>query len=111
MCGKVRPVDDILGANEDPLIITIVADPDTWLPQIVLGVPVEMNDFWEEWPLSGVAPAMLTPEQAYQIGALLIQAATAVSSYYTELIDKPVEERREIIQLESQFLDSTFLPD
>ena len=91
---------------EDIMIIAVAADPETWLPQILIGVPVdeEDGDGFEE----RIASLTLSPEEAYQIGAYLIQAASTVSSFYTELVDKTVEERKEIISLESQFLESPY---
>lgn len=94
---------DIDGYLEsDIMIIAVAADPEVWLPQIVIGIPIEN----EEGEIDNVAPVSLSPEEAYQIGAYLIQAAGTVSSLYTELLDKTVEERKEIISLEAQFLDS-----
>lgn len=87
---------------EDLLIIAVAADPDEWLPQIVLGIPYENED----GDVDNVVPLSLTPEEAYQIGAYLIQAAGTVSSLYSELLEKTVEERKEIISLEAQFADS-----
>jgi hypothetical protein len=90
------------GFNGDILIIAVAADPEEWLPQIVIGIPVENED----GEVDSVAPVSLTPEEAYQIGAYLIQAAGTVSSIYSELVEKTVEERKEILSLEAQFLDS-----
>lgn len=87
---------------EDILIIAVAADPEEWLPQIVVGVPYEDED----GAIENVIPLTLTPEEAYQIGAYLIQAASTVSNLYAELLDKTVEERKEIISLEVQFSDS-----
>lgn len=100
------PVDDVM-------IIAVAADPETWLPQVVVGVPVEQADGDDpDSPITfsteSYIPVTLSPEEALQIGAYLIQAATVVSSYYVELIDKSIEERREIIELESQLLNSSF---
>lgn len=86
----------------DIMIIAVAADPDEWLPQIVIGIPIEEED----GEIENIVPLSLTPEEAYQIGAYLIQAAGTVSSLYTELLDKTVEERKEIISLEVQFSDS-----
>lgn len=88
---------------EDLMIIAVTADSETWLPQIMVGLPVDADDIVE-----GIAPMTLTPEEAYQVGAYLIQAASTVSSFYAELIDKSVEERKEIMDLESQLLGSSF---
>lgn len=94
-----------LGELDDVMVIAVTADPETWLPQILVGIPVDpVMPFQSE----SIAPVTLTPEEAYQIGAYLIQAASTVSSFYSELIDKSVEERKEIISLESHFLGSPF---
>jgi len=92
--------DDLM---EDLMIIAVTADAETWLPQIMVGLPVDTDNIVE-----GIAPLSLTPEEAYQVGAYLIQAASTVASFYTELIDKSVEERKEIMDLESQLLGSSF---
>lgn len=97
-------------SSDDAVLIAIALDPTTWLPQVVLGVPLEQDDLWETWPVDGIAPVTMSPEEAYQIGAYLIQAATTVSSYYTELIDRSVEDRKEIIELEASFLGSEYFP-
>ena len=90
---------------DDIMVIAVTADTETWLPQILVGIPVNTD---VPFQVEGIVPVTLTPEEAYQIGAYLIQAAATVSSFYTELIDKTVEERKEIIALESQFLDAPF---
>lgn len=90
---------------DDIMVIAVTADTDTWLPQILVGIPTDPSlPFQSE----SIVPITLTPEEAYQIGAYLIQAASTVSSFYSELIDKTVEERKEIIALESHFLGSPF---
>lgn len=96
--------DALSGSITESMVIAVAADPDTWLPQIVLGLPVDPEVTWPEGPLEGCSPLTLTPEEAYQIGAYLIQAATTVSSFYIELIGKTVEERQEIMTLETQLL-------
>lgn len=88
----------------ESMVIAIAADPDTWLPQIVLGLPVDPEVTWPDGPLEGCTPLTLTPEEAYQIGAYLIQAATTVSSFFIELVGKTIEERQEIMTLETQLL-------
>lgn len=88
---------------DDIMVIAIAADTETWLPHLVLGVPVD-----EDEAIEGMVPVTLTPEEAYQVGAYLIQAASTVSSFYNELLDKSLEERKEIISLESHFLDSSY---
>ena len=90
---------------DDVMIIAVTADPETYLPRIVIGVPIDEDD---EFQIKGIAPLSLSPEEAYQVGAYLIQAAATVSSFHSELIDKTVEERKEILDLESQFLNSSF---
>lgn len=92
-------------AFDDVMVIAVTADPDTWLPQILVGVPIDPAVPFQS---ESIVPITLTPEEAYQIGAYLIQAASTVSSFYSELIDKTVEERKEIIALESHFLGSPF---
>jgi hypothetical protein len=86
------------------MVIAVAADTETWLPHLVLGIPVDE----EEELVGGIVPITMTPEEAYQVGAYLIQAAATVSSFYNELIDKSIEERKEIISLESHFLDSSY---
>lgn len=97
--------DDIgtFGSEDDILLIAITADSETWLPHIMVGVPVD-----EDEVIEGMVPVALTPEEAYQVGAYLIQAAATVSSFYVELVEKTIEERKEIIALESQFMDSPY---
>jgi len=95
-------IDDLV---DDVMIIAVAADPESYLPRIVVGIPYDEED---EFQIEGIAPVILTPEEAYQVGAYLIQAASTVSSFYSELIDKTVEERKEILDLESQFLNSSF---
>jgi len=90
-------------AVDDIMIIAVAADTETWLPHLVLGVPVDDDEVIE-----GMIPVSLTPTEAYQVGAYLIQAASTVSSFYDELINKSIEERKEIISLESHFLDSSY---
>ena len=90
-------------AVDDIMIIAVAADTETWLPHLVLGVPVDENE-----SIEGIIPVTLTPTEAYQVGAYLIQAASTVSSFYDELIDKSIEERKEIISLESHYLDSSY---
>lgn len=90
---------------DDVMVIAVTADPETWLPQILVGVPI---DPVMPFQADTIAPITLTPEEAYQIGAYLIQAASTVSSFYSELVDKSIEERKEIISLESHFLGSPF---
>lgn len=89
----------------DVMVIAVTADTETWLPQILVGIPADEDMAFQ---VEGITPVTLSPEEAYQIGAYLIQAASTVSSFYSELIDKTVEERKEIISLESQFLNSSF---
>jgi hypothetical protein len=96
---------DIDSDSEDIMVVAVTADPDTWLPRVLLGIPVD-DDYDSE--IDGIIPVSLTPEEAYQVGAYLIQAASTVSSFYTELIDKTIDERKEIISLESQFMDSPY---
>lgn len=96
---------------DDAVVIAIAMDPETWLPQVVLGVPLEQDEYWESWPIDGVAPVTMTPDEAYQVGAYLIQAASTVASYYTELLDRSMEERKEIIELEARFLGVDYLPE
>ena len=91
------------GSGDDLLLIAITADSETWLPHIMVGVTVDEDEIVE-----GMVPVTLTPEEAYQVGAYLIQAASTVSSFYVELVEKTVEERKEIIALESQFMDSPY---
>jgi hypothetical protein len=98
-------IDDDFNGVDDVMIIAVAADPETYLPRIVLGIPIDEDD---EFQIEGIAPLTLSPEEAYQVGAYLIQAASTVSSFYTELIDKTLEERKEILDLESQFLNSSF---
>lgn len=96
--------EDSDGIVEDIMVIAVAADTETWLPHLVLGIPVDE----EEEVIGGIVPITMTPEEAYQVGAYLIQAASTVSSFYNELIDKSIEERKEIISLESHFLDSSY---
>lgn len=98
-------IDDDFNGVDDVMIIAVAADPETYLPRIVLGIPIDEDD---EFQIEGIAPLTLSPEEAYQVGAYLIQAASTVSSFYTELIDKTLDERKEILDLESQFLNSSF---
>lgn len=108
----INDLDDLMDSVNDIMVIAVAADPETWLPQVVVGIPFDTEgDDDGDSPVSfssGYAPLSLSPEEAYQIGAYLIQAASVVASFYTELIDKTVDERREIIELESQFLNSSF---
>jgi hypothetical protein len=90
---------------DDIMVIAVTADTETWLPQILLGIPIDPEIPFQ---VEGIAPVNLTPEEAYQVGAYLIQAAATVSSFYAELVEKTVEERKEIISLESHFLGSPF---
>jgi hypothetical protein len=96
--------EDSDGIVDDIMVIAVAADTETWLPHLVLGIPVDE----EEELVGGIVPITMTPEEAYQVGAYLIQAAATVSSFYNELIDKSIEERKEIISLESHFLDSSY---
>lgn len=91
--------DDIFTEFDDIMLIAVGADSETWLPAIFIAIPVETDEI-----VDGHLPMTLTSDQAYQIGAYLIQAASTVSSYHTELIEKTIEERREILCLESMFL-------
>ena len=88
--------------ESDVLIIAVAADTETWLPHILLGIPVD-----EDEVTTGLVPLSLTPDEAYRIGSYLIQAASTMASFYNELVDKSIEERKEIISLESQFLESS----
>lgn len=101
-CVRVDEFDIEHESLEDLLIIAVAADPDDWLPQVVLGIPYENED----GDVDNIVPLSLTPEEAYHIGAYLIQAAGTVSALYTELLDKTIGERKEIISLEAQFADS-----
>ena len=98
-------LDDDDDVSDDIMVIAVTADTETWLPQILLGVPIDSE---VPFQVENIAPVTLTPEEAYQIGAYLIQAASTVSSFYAELLDKTVEERKEIISLESHFLGSSY---
>ena len=91
------------GFDDDIMIIAVAANPETWLPQILLGIPAD-----EEEIIEGIIPVTLTPQEAYQIGAYLIQSAATVSTFHDELLPKSVEEREEIMCLESNYLDSPF---
>lgn len=91
------------GFDDDIMIIAVAANPETWLPQILLGIPAD-----EEEIIEGIIPVTLTPQEAYQIGAYLIQSAATVSNFHDELLSKSLEEREEIMSLESSFLDSPF---
>lgn len=105
-------LSDFLDPIDDVMIIAVAADPKSWLPQVVVGVPVATDDADDDSPIAfveaGYIPVTMSPEEALQVGAYLIQAASVVSSFYAELVDKTVEERKEIIELESQFLNSSF---
>lgn len=89
--------------DDDIMVIAVAANPETWLPQILLGIPVD-----EEEIIEGIVPVTLSPQEAYQVGAYLIQSAATVSAFYDKLLDKSIEEREEIMCLESSFLDSPF---
>jgi hypothetical protein len=99
----VNDFNDLPDFDDDIMIIAVAANPETWLPQILLGIPAD-----EEEIVQGIIPVVLTPQEAYQIGAYLIQSAATVSTFHDELLSKSIEEREEIMCLESSFLDSPF---
>lgn len=103
--SDVNNFDDLSnhGFDDDIMIIAVAANPETWLPQILLGIPAG-----DEEIIEGIVPVTLTPQEAYQIGAYLIQSAATVSTFHDELLSKSIEEREEIMALESNYLDSPF---
>ena len=95
-------------APDSAIFVSVAADEDTWLPQVLLGFPLQPDSVedLDIFPESlETAMVTLTPETAYQVGAALIQAAGSCTSFFAELIEKDIEERKEIFLMEHAFVD------
>jgi hypothetical protein len=96
------------GDDDDAsVIIATAVCHDTWLPKILLAVPIQEYEPDSETGLpqdtEGCAVAFVSPEEAYQIGASIIAQAGHAASLHRVLVKKPIEERKEIIALEAQY--------
>ena len=83
--------------DTEGIFVAVAADEGVWLPEVRLGFPLTEDDESVE-PI--LAMMRMTPETAYKVGAALLQSATVSAALYAELINKTVEERREVFALE-----------
>jgi hypothetical protein len=94
--------------DERMFVIAVTVNETEWLPQLVLGVPVDGPMAAEGTP-PNIAAVILSHEEGLEVGLSLLKSAQTVAQLYTELLDKPVEARKEILSLESQlFMDVDF---
>lgn len=94
--------------DHDTLLVAVTVDEEEWLPQIVLGIPWDADV--EGMATPTLIPLTMTPEEAFHVGQYLIMAAEAVGEYHAELSGKTIAERKEIMSLESQFVDDFSMP-
>lgn len=85
--------------DENGILLYVAADPETWLPQVFLTITVTEADAER-----GRIDVPLQPHETMQIGAYFLQIASAAGTMYNELLERPIEEREEIIRMENQLM-------
>lgn len=96
------PTSDEMGEMDDPLtrvFFYVAADPEDWLPQIYVSFGITEEDM-----ARGVVHLPLTPSECLDVGASLVQISTTAASLYNELLERTVEERKEILLMEAQLM-------
>jgi hypothetical protein len=90
-------MDDDEYTEEQRMTVFCTADQETWLPKIILTIPVTEHEAEQEQVCME-----FTPNECLRIGAMLVQMGDSIAQITTTLEDKSLEERREILLLESQ---------
>lgn len=89
------PVDYDL-TDDETLVIAIKSDPATHLPEMMLGFPHEGEFIY----------TTMSGEGAFSLGEYLSQQAILVMHLRAEMEGKTLEQRKEIIELYAQYLQS-----
>lgn len=114
-------VPDKAKDSEVAVIVATAMCRETWLPKIILGIPMDEDDEDDEDGISSdkvgiledpveddldkCAVAFISPEDALKIGTTLIVQAQYAQDMHNELLGRSLEERKEIVELEAQFAD------
>lgn len=86
--------------KDDDLMVVISADPDTWMPLLVLGIS-------SDDAAGGYVHTTLSPEDGYLLAHALAKMSSATGILALELQEKTLEQRREILELESSLVEGT----
>lgn len=93
--------DGPLEEEEDSIILAVRADPDTWMPVLVLGFKVEPDEI-----VDGHVFFELAPMTCDTLADSMHMASTYVEHLADDLGEMELDARKEVLDLYSQFQHS-----